>query len=244
MDIGGILFDKDGTLLDFEQTWMPAYGAALDDLCATTGDATLKERCLAASGYDAELGRAKPNSPMAADGNDQIAAIWLRTAGQEASGDKIERLVKIMETHAAENPKPLFDIAALFASLKGRGLALGIATMDAEWSARRSLAQMSADHYVSFFAGYDSGHGRKPEPGMVTAFCAEAGLRPHEIMVVGDNLHDLHMAKNAAAALAVGVCSGVGGRRDLSAVADHIVEDAGAIEVLLDSIEVLQIEPL
>ncbi len=52
-------------------------------------------------------------------------------------------------------------------------------------------------------------------------------------MVVGDNPHDLHMARDAGAGLAVGVCSGVGGIEDLKADADHVIEDATGVVWLL-----------
>ena len=139
-----------------------------------------------------------------------------------------------METYAAARPEPIFDIAALFDDLAGRDLHLGVATMDGEWVARASLAALHADHEVSFFAGWDSGHGKKPEPGMALAFCAASRLEPAEIMVIGDSLHDLHMGRNAGAGMIVGVRSGVGRQEDLAPHADHMLDNATQIDTLLD----------
>ena len=36
--IRGVLFDKDGTLLDFEATWPPAYAAVAEALAEQAGD--------------------------------------------------------------------------------------------------------------------------------------------------------------------------------------------------------------
>ncbi len=234
LTIRGILFDKDGTLIDFDRTWVPAYSTALDDLCNGSGDAGLKLRCLVATGYDEVTGGTVPNSPMAAAGNDEIAAMWLEVAKRPRTEQAITRLVQVMENHAATHPVPLFDLGGLFEQLIGRGLVLGVATMDAEWVARQTLRHLEVEAHIDFCAGYDSGHGRKPGGGMVTAFCAHEKLHPEEVMVVGDNPHDLHMARDAGARLAVGVCSGVGGMEDLLPDADHIIEDATGIVRLLD----------
>jgi phosphoglycolate phosphatase len=233
LKIAGILFDKDGTLVDFDRTWKPAYHRALDEFCQHHADPGLKTRCLTASGYDVEREITLPNSPLAVEGSDDVAAIWLAEAGLKRDEETILHLVGIMENVAADRPVPLFDVAALFARLAERGMTLGIATMDAEWVARRMVEQMSAEKHISFYAGYDSGFGRKPGPGMAREFCAVTGLAPEEIMVVGDNRHDLDMARNAGAGLAVGVCSGTANHEDLAEFADHVIEDATGVEQLL-----------
>ena len=69
-----ILFDKDGTLLDYGATWMPLNRKAA--LAAADGDPGLAERLLAAAGYDAERDRVRSGSPLAASTNREIAAGW------------------------------------------------------------------------------------------------------------------------------------------------------------------------
>ena len=234
LDIRGILFDKDGTLVDFDRTWVPAYHKALDYMCEGETDPSLKMRCLVASGYDAENDKTVPNSPLAVEGSDDVAAIWLGVSGQAVTKNAVSTLVAIMEEEAVDFPAPLFDVAALFSRLGDRKLSVGIATMDAEWVARRSMKQFGADPFIQFYAGYDSGYGRKPGPGMVSAYCDQTGFKPSQIMVVGDNLHDLHMATSAKAGLAIGVCSGVADKEDLVDTADHVFDDATGIEGLLD----------
>ncbi len=82
--------------------------------------------------------------------------------------------------------------------------------------------------HIEFIAGYDSGHGGKPEPGMVLAFARHLGVEARRIAMVGDSIHDLHAAR-AAGAMAVAVLSGHATRDDLAPHADHIVEDIGAL---------------
>jgi len=76
-----------------------------------------------------------------------------------------------------------------------------------------------------FLCGYDSGHGVKPEPGMVLAFCQAMSLQPEEVIVVGDNSHDIEMGKNAQVGLCVGVLTGASTRAELEQIADIVLND-------------------
>ena len=116
------------------------------------------------------------------------------------------------------------------------GLALGVATQDSHAGAQGSLAPFGVLEQLDFVAGYDSGHGTKPGPGMVQGFCAATGLRPGDIVVVGDNLHDLHMGRSAGAALVIGVLTGTSAADDLAADADHVLDDIDALEALLEGL--------
>jgi phosphoglycolate phosphatase len=102
-----------------------------------------------------------------------------------------------------------------------------VAPNDSEASARRHVEALGLMH-IEFIAGYDSGHGGKPEPGMVFAFARHLGLAPRQVAMIGDSTHDLHAAR-AAGALAVGVLSGPASREELAPHADHLFEDISAL---------------
>jgi phosphoglycolate phosphatase len=57
---------------------------------------------------------------------------------------------------------------------------------------------------------------------MVLSFCESTGLQPTQVLMVGDNAHDLHMAR-AAGAVAVGVLSGNSLEPDLAPYADAVL---------------------
>jgi phosphoglycolate phosphatase len=112
---------------------------------------------------------------------------------------------------------PVTDLVSLFQRLRGRGLKLGIATMDGTAVTEATLLRIAARELVDFLTGWDGGHGIKPDPGMVLAFCAAVDVPPRETAVVGDNLADLAMARAAGAGLAIAVltggCPAASGRR-------------------------------
>ena len=127
---------------------------------------------------------------------------------------------------------PVGDPAAVLRALRGQGLKLGLATNDAQASALRHLDQLGLSGQMDFVAGYDSGHGAKPAPGMVLAFAAEIGAAPGEIALVGDSLHDLDSAR-AAGAIGVAVLSGPASREDLAPHADFVIQDIGDLPALV-----------
>jgi phosphoglycolate phosphatase len=75
----------------------------------------------------------------------------------------------------------------------------------------------------TFLAGYDSGHGRKPEPGQLLAFARHVGFDPGEIAMVGDSLHDMHAAE-AAGMIRIAVTTGAVSRAELEPAADHVFD--------------------
>ena len=68
---------------------------------------------------------------------------------------------------------------------------------------------------------------------MVLGFCAATGLDPHEVAVVGDNNHDLHMGRSAGVGLTVAVLTGTGSQQSLAAASDHCLNDITELETVL-----------
>ncbi|MFC6854347.1 HAD family hydrolase [Marivibrio halodurans] len=219
-----ILFDKDGTLLDYHATWMPANRAVVDVLAE--GDAELARYLLIRGGWDPESDRVAAGSPLAAGALDEIVACWadLLPPGRADDPKALEAEIdRLFIAHC--EPTAVCDLAPLLDGLRGRGLRLGVATADSEAGARASLGRFDILDRFDFLAGYDSGHGCKPAPGQVAAFCAATGLPPARVMVIGDNAHDIEMARAAGAGAAVGVLTGTTPRAALEVMADAVFED-------------------
>lgn len=228
--IEGILFDKDGTLLDFDASWAPVNRKLA--MLAASGDQSLADRLLLACGMDPVTGHIAPDSLFAA-GNTREIADGLVAAGSPMASEVLTPMLDELFADAADLSVPVIELAPLFSRLHGRGLKLGIASSDNEKSIRRIVERFGIANYVDFVAGYDSGHGSKPEAGMVLGFCRATGLEPGAVAVVGDNNHDMHMGHNAGAGLKVAVLSGTGSRTTLSDACDICLNDIGELETLL-----------
>jgi phosphoglycolate phosphatase len=229
--IRAILFDKDGTLLDFQRTWGPMNVAAAK--YAAQGDEGLARHLLSRGGMDPDTHITRPDSLLAASSTHEIAAAWVE-AGSRFKVDDLAHEMDRMFTEGAVAAVPVTDLEALFARLKRRGLHLGIASSDSEAGIRAMVSHFGLAPHLDFVAGYDSGHGRKPTAGMVSGFLAAVGISAAEVAVVGDNLHDMEMANAAGAGLKVAVLTGTGTQASLSAHADVCLDGITDLEALLD----------
>ncbi|MBK5928784.1 HAD family hydrolase [Rhodobaculum claviforme] len=227
-DILGVIFDKDGTLYDFEATW----GAWTRDLIAalSDGDGGLAARLAAAIGFDTARGCFDPASPVIAGTSDEAADLIAPLLPQ------LPRAALIARMSQAATAAPLVEaapLAPLLAGLRGRGLRLGVATNDTEASARAHLASSGVGAAFDFIAGFDSGYGAKPGPGMLLGFADAMGLAPGAVVMVGDSRHDL-LAGRAAGMRTLGVLTGPARTEALAPLADAVLPDIGHLPGWLD----------
>lgn len=229
--IRGLLFDKDGTLFDFAATWS---GVVEQTLATLSPDAALQDRMALAIGYDRAVRRFVAGSPVVAGTGAEIAVI-LGTHVPHLTVPAIEDAMNAAAVAVAEGAMvpAVPDLPGFLDGLRTAGYRLGIATHDTEAAARAHMSALGALERFDFVAGYDSGHGHKPGPGMLLAFAAATGLTPPEIAMIGDSVHDLGVAPAAGAALAIGVLTGPATREDLAPHADHVLDSIADLPALL-----------
>lgn len=224
MKYRGIVFDKDGTLLDFNRTWLPIYVYAAQEFAE--GDTELAESLLTRHGFDRSKNKFIGGSLLAAGNNQQIADAWAVQIDRPDQVETISRqLHRIFRDQGAIQATPVKQLADTLRQLKQSGRKLGVATADSHQGIINTLQAFDVLQEFDFLAGYDSGHGVKPEAGMVLAFCAQMDLPAESVIVVGDNRHDIEMGRNANAGLCVGVLTGTSTRSDLEDIADIVIED-------------------
>jgi phosphoglycolate phosphatase len=235
--IKGVLFDKDGTLIDYGRTWIPINREVA--LFAAGGDPVVADRLLAIGGHDPETDRVTPGSELAGGSVAELADLFAAHLGADAPPHLETEIDRLFREGGARHSVLLPGVIETLTVLRQRGLAIGLATNDSVGGLTSSLADHGVLPLLDFSVGCDSGFGTKPEPGMVLAFCAAMGLTAAEVAVVGDSVHDLDMARRAGAGLAVGVLSGTGTRDDLGPVADVLLADVRALLTLDAGVAVL-----
>lgn len=221
--IRGIVFDKDGTLFDFHASWGAWAAGFLSELSDHPAELAR------AIGFDLSTRRFAPESPVIAGTPTQIATVLLPHLPGRTLPDLLEQMNRLAAAAPMVEAVPL---AALLDRLRAHGLRLGVATNDAEMPARVHLDRAAIADRFDFVAGSDSGHGGKPEPGQLLAFCAATGLVPAEVAMVGDSAHDLHAAR-AAGMAAVAVLTGPALRPELESLADVVLNDIGELPAWL-----------
>jgi phosphoglycolate phosphatase len=220
--IRGILFDKDGTIIDYWRTWVPINRQAA--LYAAGGDQALADSILRLGGHDPETDRVVAGTPLAAGDYHDIATAFAAYPGIENTPDLRAAIERIFVSGGAEHSALIAGARETMLELKARGFRIGLATNDSAGGLAASLEPHGILELCDFTAGCDSGFGAKPGPGMVLAFCEAAGMVAGEVAVVGDAVHDLAMGRAAGAALNIGVLSGTSGRKDLEGYADLILD--------------------
>lgn len=227
--IDGLLFDKDGTLFDFRISWGRWAAGFLASVATSEAHALELGRAI---GFDAaSLGFAPESPVIAATAADIAAALAPHLPGQS-----VATLTALIDETAGGAPmSEAVPLLPLLSGLRASGLKLGVATNDSEIPARQHLAAHGITDCFDFIAGYDSGHGAKPGPGMCLAFAGMLGLDPARVAMVGDSRHDLE-AGRAAGMRTVAVLTGVAPASDLAPHADVVLPDIGALPGWLASL--------
>ncbi|MCA1742644.1 MAG: HAD family hydrolase [Desulfonatronovibrio sp.] len=229
--IKGILFDKDGTLFDFHKTWIVAAQEAA--ALASGGDIELAQELLAVGGFDFSTGRFLPDSVIAAGNTRELTELWVDLGAVLPEETLHARMEDVFNRLALENASPVTDLETLFSFFRDKDIYTGIATNDSYAGAFAAVKEFKLKNLTNFVAGYDSGFGSKPGPGMVNAFCRKTGLSSEKIAVVGDSEHDMQMGRSGGAGLLVGVLTGAGTKQSLRNSAHLIIEDISCLKDLM-----------
>lgn len=223
--IKGVLFDKDGTLIDFTATWRGLVEGMIVDYAGP--DEALKTALGAAIGFDRATGLFLPGSPVVAGSTGEVAALMAallpRVPAAEIENEANRRAAAAGAGDSDAMVAPTPGLVQALKRLFGMQIALGVATHDSEAAARAHARALGVAGRFSFYAGYDSGFGLKPGPGMARAFCRASGLAPEEIVMIGDSVHDLGAGRAAGVAASIGVLTGPATEAELAPHADAII---------------------
>ena len=222
-----VIFDKDGTLIDFDAMWGPWVVELARRLETLTGR-TLADGLFAALGFDATTGRTIAGGPLAATPMARLRELTVELLIRAGIGDD-EARAAVAGAWEPPDPvslaRPVAELRPLFEAIRAGGRRrLAVATSDDRRPTELTLAGLGVADLVDALACADDGIRVKPAPEMVWTLCRTLGVEPARAAVVGDSPADLAMARAAGAGLVVGVLSGVGGRADLEPYADLILD--------------------
>lgn len=232
--IQAVLFDKDGTLADsqaflrnvgqkrarlidaqipgVQEPLLMAFGFTGPELnpAGLLAIGTRLENEVAAAAYVAETGR------------DWVESLHLvRSAFVEAD--------KVLQRKA--DSTPLFEgVRETVQMLATAGIKVGIVSADTTENVRDFVDRYDLGDWIQVGRGIDQGPG-KPDPTVLYQACAEFGVPPETVLVVGDTTADIEMAKAARAAGCVAVTWGWTSPDQLSR-ADAVIARLAEIQIL------------
>ena len=242
--VKGILFDKDGTLIDFYEVWGTAAGPVMDRLLA---DCHMGEREILKRELLERLGihgsSIDPEGAFAFMTYQEITGIiwnFLKKVHPERLPEKQAFLTQVQNEFYREvvekrTDYPVFtDVRNLFQTLtEAYHLHVGLATTDTLSSAKACLDCMKASEYVTFWGTDDGVMPVKPDGKLIELAADAWQISPEEILMVGDTPNDMRFAHNGRA-FALGTLSGTGCRKDMETLADDLIESVAELPAWLD----------
>ena len=226
-----IVFDKDGTLIEFESMWRDWAIDLAEHLSGAVGR-DVSPPLYTMLGFDPATGRVAPQGGLAATPmtrlRETIQALLI-----DGGSSGVEASAAMDRAWHAPDPvttaRPLADLRPLFTDLRVGGRRIAVATSDDREPTERTLVALGVDDLVDATVCADDGVPVKPAPDMVARVCAIVGVDPARTAVVGDSPADLQMGRSAGVGLVVAVLTGVGVRADLGPLADRVI---GSVEQL------------
>jgi phosphoglycolate phosphatase len=227
-----IIFDKDGTLIDFNAMW-GNWTLHLADRLQASIELDVRQALYECYGYDMAHRKILP------DGKLTCTPMWrLRELMVEILASfgipAAEASCAVAKAWHVPDPvtlaKPFTDLQKLFLNIHKLGIKIAIATTDDSDPTCTMLEAFGVKDFVTTMVCADDGIPAKPAPDMVTTICQRMNVHPCDVMVVGDTVADLQMARSAGAGYVIGVLSGVGSLSNLTPLAD----------ILIDTIDTLQ----
>ncbi|WP_145333796.1 HAD family hydrolase [Paenibacillus xylanexedens] len=214
-----ILFDKDGTLLDFTGMWgfwtdcvlndfreqLVIRGLEMDDADLPKIWGTFHDEQGRMNGYDVR-------GPLAMGTMDEVYAVltWhgYRADLSWAEAKMIVRACLAQAEEAMEVHRPAYPLPGVREFLeqsRSQGLKLGVVTADETASAVKHLQWMGLDDYFDIVIGTDLVDRGKPFPDMLLLACERLSVQAQQVMVIGDTDGDMEMARAAGAGYKIGI---------------------------------------
>jgi phosphoglycolate phosphatase len=204
--IKGILFDKDGTLLEFHTTQHYIYATLLaclkDDYQVPE---PLLQRLSDVLGHLPD--RLASDSLLQHSTNQQIAQALFDTCQSYAEERRwrqpfgADDLLELIEQLSLGDDVPyvaLPHVPETLRYLRRKDYRLGVATVDTRTATVAGLEKTGILQYFDYVGtGEDS--RPKPDTSLADRFCSECGVAPSELLIVGDGENDMVFARNVGA---------------------------------------------
>ena len=219
-----VVFDKDGTLIEFGAMWS-GWAVELADGLGGHGTAVAGP-LFAMLGYDPATGRVAARRRAGGDPDGAPARADPRASWSASRAERGRRRTRRSRWPGTPPTRSRWRARwptsrALFDRLRAAGRRIAVATSDDREPTERTLAALGVTGRASTpSSAPTTGSPVKPAPDMVLHLCAAARRRAARTAVVGDSPADLRMGRAAGAGLVIGVLTGVGDAADLEPLAD------------------------
>jgi phosphoglycolate phosphatase len=232
-----VVFDKDGTLIDFDAMW----GAWAEDLAERLEAALggpIRTELHREIGYDTRARRTIPGSPLAATPMAQLRTMTTELVVRSTGWSSDTAGATVDAAWLAPDPvglaRPLADLPALFGALRAAGRQVAIVTSDDRAPTEATVASLGLGvgpgELVNLLVCADDGLPSKPAPDTLLHACRVLAVNPRRTAMIGDSIADMLMATAANVGRRIAVLSGIGRPAELGPISDVVI---GSIAELL-----------
>jgi phosphoglycolate phosphatase-like HAD superfamily hydrolase len=225
--LGLIVFDKDGTLIDFDAMWGGWAEDLADRLEAALGE-PIRNELHREIGYDSGSRRTVPGSPLAATPMAHLRVLTTDLVARSTGRSLADAADAVDEAWVPPDPVglayPLTDLIALFTAVRTAGCRVAIVTSDDRAPTEATLAWLGVAGLVDTLVCADDGFPSKPAPDTLLHACQVVGVEPTRTAMIGDSIADMRMAAAAGIGRRIAVLSGIGLRAELEPISDVVID--------------------
>lgn len=226
-----ILFDKDGTIIYFDRSWMKIGLKLVDDFMETY-EHSIEDKSAAYAHLGVVDGEILPGTIMASGALDEMVQAFCDIANQDVTDWAQRRSQTLVDNRVPENVL-VEGITESLETLQQQGYKLGIVTSDSKKGVEQFLEVTDFAHFFDVVISTEANAVEKPNPEVLNPLFEQYDVAPEDVAIVGDTANDIQTGVNAKLGLKVAVMTGVG-LKDEFTKADYIVETANDIVSILD----------
>lgn len=222
--IKGILFDKDGTIVEFNRMWIDSTYKFLQRITERHNQRNKLEKIAFQIGLDGKTVR--ENSLLAGYTSLELADVISKTLCLERGSVQKELDQFYLENikNHPKNIKPVCDVKKLFSILQENNYKIGIVTADNYDVTVFTLSHLGILSNIDFIATAEL-YQPKPHPEALHAFCEKFHMNSNEVIHIGDTIVDLEFAKHCQ--YGIGVLSGTSSKDTLLKATPFVLNHIG-----------------
>lgn len=214
--ISGVLFDKDGTLIDSHAYWgriIERRSAAIIDYY-NLSKGLFAELCLA-MGYCCDDRRLRPEGPIALVSREEVIDVVMTFLQPRSITPSAEVLSELFVREHEAFLKEIFEyihilpgVRDLLEQLKQHGIKTAVVTTDTVINANETLRYLGLDALFDAVIGKESTKEAKASGIPAIAALKMLELNADQVVCVGDAPMDLIMAQKSVLKAGIGVATG------------------------------------
>jgi phosphoglycolate phosphatase len=228
-----ILFDKDGTLINFELFWIDWIQKQSNKFETESKGEVSSSKWARAVGYDLLTKQLEPDAPLISCTFKELQSIWCKQVvnvwkPQWSESEQLNWLqcneISITSVDSVVPVSPFLE--KMLTECVSKGIKLGICTADKR---EHTVYMLSKLQWVKYFdvlvCGDDDGIFPKPHPSMINKACETLNVNCKNVIYVGDTVKDMQMGIAAGCKSQYGVQTHLVDPNDLRKFCIDVLDD-------------------